>query len=57
MIEPIDNNNLNEILPLMKKYQEFYSVNNIDDESNRKFFSEFGVLSNKGCLFGYRKNK
>jgi len=55
MIEPIDNKNLNEVLSLIKKYQEFYEVTNIDDEKNMKFFSQFGLLSDKGCLFGYRK--
>lgn len=55
MIEPINQKNLNEVLPLIRKYQEFYEVKNIDDENNKEFFSQFGNLSDKGCLFGYRK--
>lgn len=57
MIEPIDEKNLNETLPLIRKYQEFYKVTNINDEKNKEFFSQFGVSSNKGCVFGYRENK
>ena len=56
MIEPINDDNLKEILPLIREYQKFYKVTNIDDEKNREFFSQFGVSSCKGCLFGYRKN-
>ncbi|NOX76967.1 MAG: GNAT family N-acetyltransferase [Gammaproteobacteria bacterium] len=56
MIESINNKNLNEALPLIRKYQEYYEVTNIDDEKNREFFSQFGPLSDKGCLFGHRKN-
>lgn len=56
MIEPINANNLNEILPLIRKYQEFYQVENIDDDKNKEFFSQFGGLSSKGCIFGYRLN-
>ena len=55
MIEPINKANLNEMLPLIRKYQEFYEVNYIDDDKNMKFFSQFGISSDKGCLFGYRK--
>ena len=56
MIEPINVKNLNEVLPLIRKYQEFYNVDKIDDDKNRAFFSQFGYSSNKGCLFGYRLN-
>lgn len=56
MIEPVDDRNLNEVLPLIRKYFKFYEVTNINDEKNREFFSQFGEQSNKGCLFGYRKN-
>jgi GNAT superfamily N-acetyltransferase len=54
MIEPIDSHNLNDVLPLIRKYQEFYEVADIDDEKNREFFSQFGPSSDKGCLFGFR---
>ena len=56
MIEVINQDNLDEILSLIRKYQEFYGVENIDDNKNKIFFSQFGILSDKGCLFGYRKN-
>jgi len=55
-LNQIDEKNLDEILPLIRKYQEFYQVKNIDDEKNKEFFSQFGISSDKGCLFGYRKN-
>ncbi|MDX1812095.1 MAG: GNAT family N-acetyltransferase [Gammaproteobacteria bacterium] len=56
MIEVIDNNNLDDVLPLIRKYQEFYEVANIDDEKNKMFFSQFGLSSDEGCLFGVRKD-
>ncbi len=55
MIEQISKNNLEEVLPLIREYQEFYQVKNIDDSRNQAFFSQFGPTSDKGCLFGYRK--
>ena len=56
MIEPITVNDLTEALPLIRKYQEFYNVPDIDDNKNMVFFSQFGDSSDKGCLFGYRKD-
>lgn len=56
MIEAIDKNNLDEVLPLIREYQEFYQVKEIDDDRNKQFFSMFGPSSDKGCLFGYRKD-
>lgn len=56
MIEAIDEQNLSDVLPLIRKYQEFYKAENIDDSKNMEFFSQFGELSDKGCLFGYRKD-
>lgn len=56
MIEPIDKKNLDDVLPLIRKYQKFYAVKNIDDNNNKNFFSQFGPSSEKGCLFGYRKD-
>lgn len=55
MIEPIDKTNLDDVLPLIRKYQEFYAIKNINDNNNKNFFSQFGASSEKGCLFGYRK--
>lgn len=56
MIQLIDKNNLEEVLPLIREYQEFYQVQHIDDDRNQVFFSQFGPASDKGCLFGYRKS-
>jgi len=56
MIEAIDNTNLDSVLPLIRKYQEFYEVKSIDDNNNKEFFSQFGSSSKKGCLFGYKKD-
>jgi len=57
MIEPIDDKNMNDVLPLIRKYQEFYAVENVDDNKNKEFFSQFGISTEKGCLFGYRKDR
>jgi len=55
MIEPVSKNNLKEVLPLIREYQEFYNVAQISDERNEDFFSQFGEKSPKGCLFVYRE--
>ncbi|GBF40613.1 GNAT family N-acetyltransferase [Leptospira johnsonii] len=55
-IEAISNRNLDEVLPLIRKYQEFYKIESINDDKNRIFFSQFGEDSDLGCLFGYRKD-
>lgn len=54
MIEEIDDTNIDEVLPLIRQYMEFYEVKDIDDAKNRAFFSQFGINSDKGCLFAYR---
>lgn len=54
MIEAIAEINFEEVLPLIRKYQEFYQVANIDEAQNRLFFCQFGEQSDKGCLFAYR---
>lgn len=54
MIEPISNKNIEEFLPLIRQYQSFYEVANICDERNRKFFGQFNLESELGCLFGFR---
>jgi len=56
MIEAIDEKNLSDVIPIIRKYQEFYKVENIDNSKNLEFFSQFGEFSDKGCLFDYRKN-
>jgi len=57
VIEPVSENNLEEVLPLIRLYQEFYEIADIDDERNRSFFSRFNENGNEGCLFLYRNNK
>ena len=54
-IEVVDAKNLAELLPLMRKYQEFYQIADISDERNKKFFSQFGVDNPFGCQFLYRE--
>ena len=52
MIVEISDKNLDEILPLISRYQAFYNVENMSDEKNKEFFSQFGPNSSQGCLFG-----
>ncbi len=54
MIESVSERNLAELLPLIRAYQAFYNVTDIDDERNRAFFAQFGEGSEKGCQFLYR---
>ncbi|MES9936088.1 MAG: GNAT family N-acetyltransferase [Sedimenticola sp.] len=57
MIEPVSENNLEEVLPLIRLYQEFYKIDDIDDERNRSFFSRFNERGDEGCLFLYRNRE
>lgn len=57
MIEPVSENNLEDVLPLIRLYQEFYKIADIDDEKNRRFFSQFNENGNEGRLFLYRNNE
>ncbi|MFL0807118.1 MAG: GNAT family N-acetyltransferase [Oceanobacter sp.] len=54
MIETVSHSNLHDVLPLIRAYQAFYQVADIDDERNRTFFSQFGENSEQGCQFLYR---
>jgi ribosomal protein S18 acetylase RimI-like enzyme len=54
MIEAISDKNIDEVLPLIRQYLEFYKVRDISDEKNKEFFSQFGERSDLGCQFGYR---
>lgn len=56
MIEVVEKNNLAELLPLIRAYQEFYNVAEISDEKNTEFFAQFGESSTTGCQFIYREN-
>ena len=57
MIEAVSNSNLEEVLPLIRKYQEFYNIADISDERNRAFFSQFGEDGSDGCLFIHRNEE
>ena len=54
MIEPVSIESLEELLPLIRKYQEFYEISPISDEKNKQFFSQFGESNPSGCQFAYR---
>ena len=54
MIEAVTKDNFEELLGLMRQYQEFYQVASISDVRNREFFAQFGEHSPLGCLFLYR---
>ena len=56
MIEVVSRNNLDEVLPLIRNYQEFYKVANISDSKNKEFFSQFGENNPVGCQFIFREN-
>src|SRR5690606_6229737 len=55
MIEVVSKNNLADILPLIRAYQEFYKVAEISDDRNSEFFAQFGESSPFGCQFIYRE--
>lgn len=54
MIEAVSASNIDEALPLIRQYQAFYQIPDIDDDRNRAFFSRFSESGNEGCLFLYR---
>jgi len=56
MIESVSKNNLEEVLPLIRSYQEFYKINNISDSKNKTCFEQFNEESPRGCQFIYREN-
>lgn len=56
MIESVSKDNLKDVLPLIRKYQEFYQVKDISDKKNKEFFSQFSERSSLGCQFIYRDN-
>ena len=53
MIEEVTYENIDEVLQLMRKYQEFYGAAIINDQKNKSFFSQF-INSNDGILHLYR---
>ena len=50
IIEKVTNDNFDEILPLIREYQTFYQVKEIDDEKNRRYFSQFVNSNENGVL-------
>lgn len=56
MIEPVSKNNLAEVLPLIRAYQEFYKVAETSDSKNAEFFSQFGESNPTGCQFLFRES-
>ena len=56
MIDFVSKKNIDEVLPLIRAYQEFYNVAEISDARNKEFFSQFGESNLAGCQFIYREN-
>ncbi len=54
MIEAVSDRTIEEVLPLIRKYQEFYKVADISEQKNRAFFSQFGESNPAGCQFVFR---
>jgi len=55
MIEVVSKDNLAEVLPLIREYQEFYKISDISDDRNSEFFAQFGESNPMGCQFAYRE--
>ena len=56
VIESVSEGNLEEVLPLIEQYQEFYQVKDISTSRNREFFSQFGEDSPFGCQFTFSES-
>ncbi len=54
MIETLSKDNITEFLPLIREYQRFYKVQDISDERNTRFFSQFDESNPLGAIFLYR---
>jgi ribosomal protein S18 acetylase RimI-like enzyme len=55
VIEVVTDETLDEVIPLIRRYQEFYGVTEISVEINRAFFLQFGERQSKGCQFLFRE--
>ena len=51
MIEAVTDKNLEEVLPLIRQYQEFYKIADINDDRNREFFRSFAKTKPKAVNF------
>lgn len=47
-IKPVEEADLDQLLPLVADYQRFYQVDNVDNVANRHFFSRFARDSKEG---------
>lgn len=57
-VEPVREEQLEQLLPLIAAYQRFYEVENVDEERNRAFFTRFIAPSDDGLLLGaWRANE
>jgi len=57
MIEQITEKNFEEVLPLIRAYQEFYCVEHISEDKNRHHFSRFLNDNSRGVLFLIRDSE
>ena len=57
MIEKVTDKNIDEVLPLIREYQVFYGVEEIDEKKNKLFFSQFVKSNENGVLHLYRVNQ
>jgi GNAT superfamily N-acetyltransferase len=53
-VGPITESELEELLPMISAYQDFYEAKGIDRERNRRFFGRFLAPSDDGLLIGAR---
>ncbi|MGJ8685899.1 MAG: GNAT family N-acetyltransferase [Spongiibacteraceae bacterium] len=56
MIEVVSSESIDEVLPLIRKYMEFYKIADISDARNKAFFSQFGEVNPAGCQFLARES-
>ena len=57
MIEAVSEQTIEEVLPMIRAYQQFYKVPQISDSRNREFFAAFGESNPAGCQFLFRENR
>ena len=50
MIEKVTIENFDDVLPLIRAYQAFYHVDNIQDDKNRCYFLQFVENNDQGAL-------
>jgi len=56
MIEAVSDNTIDELLPIIRAYQEFYKVQQVSDARNRECVSAFGESNPAGCQFFFRED-